>query len=305
MQIWGDHLVIASRSVEPLTLAKLVASAEFWAALAGAFSGAIAAFVLGALGTWWTASNAKRTAGNLTLITLGQMYGLMENLRHHYLVSEPKRAGDVRKLVGYKPLSYELRPLLRPPEQRIRVPIDSLGFLADSHDPDVLNRLLAVERAFHAMVDLVERHGRLHQEFAAGLNKDDPSGQKAYLPTDLIPIVGAKLLIEIDDAVHEFTIGLPRCCADLLAIGQQLRQTLRMQFPIRRFVGLVPVPRAGIASLPTNLPMPSMWRRVTRRVADLLRGPYWRARPEPMDSEATPETEAAEIRRFPPRSYDC
>jgi hypothetical protein len=284
-----------------MTAAELLQKPEFWAALFGA----LAAFLLGALWQWWTANSAKQTAGNLALITLSQMYGVMENLRHHYLVREPKRAGDVRKLVGYKPLPFELRPALGLSQQRIRVPIDSLGFLAGSNDPDVLNRVLAVERAFHALLDFVERHGRFHQEFSEGLSKDSPTGDKAYRPTDLIPIVGVKLLIEIDDVVHELSTGLPQCCADLLAIEQQLRHTLRAQLPTRRFVGLVTVPRAGIASMPANLPKPAMWRRVTRWTVDSLRSLYRSTRAKPtLDSEVTSQPEPVEIRRFPPRSYD-
>ena len=44
-----------------MTLTILLSKPEFWSALFGA----LAAFLLGALATWWTGVNAKRTAGNL------------------------------------------------------------------------------------------------------------------------------------------------------------------------------------------------------------------------------------------------
>jgi hypothetical protein len=284
-----------------VTLSQLLSKSEFWAALFGA----LAAFLLGALGQWWSTNTAKRTAGNLALIALGQMYTQIENLRHYYLEQEPIRMGDAKKLVGYKPLSIELRPPMGLPEQSIRVPIDSLGFLAVSHDADVLNRLLTVERAFHSILVLVRLHRQLHGQFTERLSTHNPMGDAAYRPDDLIPIVGAKLLIEIDDAVHGLKIGLPECCADLLAVGQQLRQTLCVELPIRRFVTLTPMARAGITTVPDNLPKPALWRRVTRWMVDMLRTLIHRrsrAQPAPK-TDATPRSEPLEIRRFPPRSY--
>lgn len=288
-----------------MTLPDLLSKPEFWAALFGALT----AFLLGVFGQWWTANSANRSNGNITLMALSQMYTELENLRHHVLVQEPLRAGRIRKLVGYKPLPFEIRPPVGIAAQRIRLRTESLGFLADSNDPDVLNRLLTIERAFNSLLELAARFERLHGEFGASLNLHDPTGQTGYSPESLIPIVGAKLLIELDDTVEGLKTGLPRCCADLLAITGQLRQTLRAQFPVRRFVGITTIPRSGIATPPLDLPKPALWRRATRATVDVLSAPLsWNGCAEPSaepgaSCEAASEETAPEIRRFPQRSY--
>jgi hypothetical protein len=134
-----------------VSVAELLKNAEFWAALFGA----LAAFILGALGQWWANVNAQRTAGNLTLITLSQMYSLIENLRWQLLVEEPRR--QAKLLGGAAPYEFQIRAVTGLPKQGLRIPAEQLGFLAESHDPDVLNRLMSIERAFGSILDLLER----------------------------------------------------------------------------------------------------------------------------------------------------
>ncbi len=65
-----------------MAIAELLSKPEFWSALFGA----LAAFFLGLLATWWAGANAERTAGNLAIITLSQMCSLMENLRRQLVI---------------------------------------------------------------------------------------------------------------------------------------------------------------------------------------------------------------------------
>jgi hypothetical protein len=275
----------------------LLSKPEFWSALFGA----LAAFLLGALGAWWAANSAKRTAGNLALVALSQMYSQTENVRYYFLVAEPIRA---RGTTGHDPLPYEIRGAIGLVKQNIRVPAESLGFLADSHDPDVLNRLLTIEREFTSLMDLVRRHERLHDDFTAVLDKRDPSGQEGYRPQDFLRTVGIKVLIQIDDTIEGLRTGLPECRDDILAIGEQLREVLRSHLPARKFIRFSAAPRSRLSSQPPDLPKPALWRRATRAIVDILRTPLrWNGGADAASkSDLKLEPQAPEIKRFPPRS---
>lgn len=154
-----------------MTIAELLSKPEFWSALFGA----LAAFLLGVLATWWANLGAKRTSGNLAIIALSQMSALMENVRYELLVKEPIR---IHEILHRGPLPFELRPVAGVPETLPRIQVDGLGFLADSNDPDILNRLLTVERAFAAMIDVLRRHEVAHAKFTELMNAFDPTGQR-------------------------------------------------------------------------------------------------------------------------------
>jgi hypothetical protein len=279
-----------------MTIATLLSNPEFWSALFGA----LAAFLLGVLATWWTNVNAKRTAGNLTLISLSQMYGLMENLRHHMLVLETTRS---REILGRDPYCFELRPAIGLPDRPPAVPIQDLGFLADTHDPDVLSRLLTVERGFASMLDLVRRHETLHARFQQAINDVDPSGQRAFTPQDVLEVAGAKLMIEIDTTIEELRTGLPETRDQLLAVGGQLRDILRAQFPGRRFIRFIPAPRSRLVDQPPpGVAKPALWRRQVLWTLDAITKPRFVKTPKMPDS--TDEPTPPHIRRFPPRSWE-
>jgi hypothetical protein len=177
----GHNAALAEGS--PVLHNLLLLRPEFWAALFGA----LAAFLLGALGTWWAATTSKRTAANLTILTLAQMYGLLENLRHHLFVREPNR---FHAITGRAPRSFELRTVFGLPERVGTIPVDQLGYLADSHDPDVMSRLLTVERAFNTMLELMRTLSRLQAELMERISHVDPTGQKPMQPSDLLAAVG-------------------------------------------------------------------------------------------------------------------
>ena len=278
-----------------MTLTSLLSKPEFWSALFGA----LAAFLLGVLATWWSNLNAKRTAGNMAIIALSQMCSLMENIRYQLLVMEPLR---IQEILKRPPLSFEIRPAIGLPECLPQVPADELGFLADSHDPDILNRLLTIERAFTSMFDLLRRHEVVHARITEKMSAFDPAGQKPFGPQVILEVVGSKLLVEVDTIVEGLDKGLPETRDMLLAVGEQLRGVLRMQIPWRRFVGFSSAPRSRPSVQPPDMPKPAIWRRLTRRAFDLLfkrRSLYQRDEPPALAQEPAPPT----IKRFPPRSW--
>jgi hypothetical protein len=96
--------------------------------------------------------------------------------------------------------------------------VGPLGFLADSHDPDIFNRLLTIERAFASMFDLLHRHEVVHAKITEKMSAVDPTGQQAFWPQDVLR--GVKLLIEVDTIVEELEKGLPETSDMLLEVGR-------------------------------------------------------------------------------------
>jgi hypothetical protein len=279
-----------------MTIAELLSKPEFWSALFGA----LAAFLLGAFATWWANLNAKRTAGNMAIIALSQMCSLVENIRYQLLVMEPLR---IQGILKRPPLSFEIRPAIGLPESLPQVPADGLGFLADSHDPDILNRLLTIERAFASMFDLLRRHEIVHAKITEKMSAFDPAGQKPFGSQVILEVVGSKLLVEVDTIVEGLEKGLPETRDMLLAVGEQLRGVLRIQIPFRRFVGFSPAPRSRLSVQPPDLPKPALWRRVTRRAFDMLSKRRSLPQCDPQQPAAT-ELSPPPVKRFPPRSWE-
>jgi hypothetical protein len=230
------------------------------------------------------------------------MFGHLENLRNHLLVSEPAR---FHRIAGRAPRPFELRVIMGLPNRVTRIPFDQLGFLADSYEPDMLNRLLTVEGAFDSMLEAIRRLGQLQAECQERFSRFDPTGQRALQQSEILAVGGVKLLMEIDDIVESLRTGLPETRDAVLEIGKQLRRALRMQLPFRRFVGFTPIPRTPLTELPAGLPGPALWRRIVRWIVDELRARLGRGTKEPFATGAAPFPEALEIKRFPPRSYDA
>ena len=143
----------------------LLSSTEFWAALFGALS----AFLLGPLQLahcyQWEANrreyrhrNAQPNVFSYDGIERSVVYrpgsatyGIARATAAHIRIS---RAGGSAKVLP-------------------RVQMDSLGFLADCHNPNVLNRLFAVQSGFDTSIQLIGRHELLHVELQRRLAREE------------------------------------------------------------------------------------------------------------------------------------
>jgi hypothetical protein len=253
--------------------------------------------LLGALATWRASDSANRTAGNLALITLSQMYALIENIHRHLLVDEPTRAA---RLLGRPPVEFELRSAIGVDSTGLHMPADQLGFLVNSYDPDVLNRLMVIERAFTSMLDLLRRHEMLHRQLQEKMAAADPGPGFEVTVGGVARIVGMNLIMQIVDTVRGLQTGLPETRDNLLAVGDQLRNALRMQFPTRRFVQFIPVARdRPIHGLP-EFTKPALWRRIVRWGVDTIRRSLGRGTRGGFAPAQAEQPQLPEIRRFNP-----
>ena len=269
----------------------------YWSTLFGALT----AFLLGMIANWLKDNREKRTAGNVALMTLSQMCSLTDNLSNHYVFDEPARA---MRLTGRSAVSIMLRHLVAIPTELPRIDNDSLGFLVDSHDPDILNRLLFTERSFAQTIALVHSHSDLTKEFQSKMSADDPSGRRNIERDDVVRIAGAKLLIGIDDAVEQLRDLLPKTANDLYSIANQLSYALQMQFPMRAIARIARLPRNRFEAKPKGLPKPPIWRRVTRWIFEWIRGLIqWRKRVPTMAAEQGPRDPPI-VERFYVRSFE-
>jgi hypothetical protein len=159
---------------------------------------------------------------------------------------------------------------------------------------------MIVERAVEVMLELARRHQGLHADLQSKLNALDPTGQHQFTGAQMLGALGSKIFIELDDALDALRQRLPETRDSVLEVGKQLRSTLRMQLPTRRFVSMVPTQRERELHPVPGLPKPAIWRRVVRWMADRL-SRMWRGTPTLPKARAEPQ--APEIKRFPPRSY--
>jgi len=154
------------------------------------------------------------------------------------------------------------------------------------------------------MIDLVRRHEVVHSKITEKLSAYDPAGLKPFGLNVLLEVVGGKLLIDVDILIEELEKGLPETRDALFAVGEQLRAILRMQIPLRRFVGFSAVPRSRLTDQLPNVPKPLLWRRLVRCLFDfLMKRRSIRESPKVTQTTASDPTPPT-IRRFPPRSWE-
>lgn len=274
-----DYYFGLSSDPSPSALHGLVTSVGFWTALTGAFAGALAGFALGLLSQMLAVRRANRSAGNLAIVTLGEMYSEAKAL-HDSLFVAP--LPNLRALLKREPLYFEYKGVVDVPREP-PFEIERLGFLADSHDPDVLVRIIAARNQFSAMLLLAQTHGRLHAELQNRLAKDDPTGQKAHRPQDLPAIVGMDVLLQLKSAFEGLQTGLPESLRSLRALCEQLRDVLRFHFPWSSFLRFIPEDRGPVSTATIYARKPALWRRGARGFRGLLDrafGPRWPGDPQ-------------------------
>lgn len=235
----------------------------FWSALAGALT----AFILASMAQWRRTLTARRSAGQLALIALGDMYSTAKWANDEFFDEQRKVWIETYRR---EPLYFELKPL---PSVLLGEPptldIERLDFLADSHDPDILLRLMDVKHSFAATLKFLGRHEELHHAVQTIMSKDDPTGQKAYRAEDVISLVGVDVLTQLQSTVDSLRVGLPEMCAASMKLSGQLRDVLLYQFPLRSLLQFIPEKRGKLSETHTYARRPALWRRALRQLRRL------------------------------------
>lgn len=224
-------------SDDVLSVHKVVTSVTFWTTLLGAMT----AFALGRFGQWRSTLNERRAAGNLAIVTLGEMYSEAKALYDSVFVAGAEK---IRKMLGRELLPFEYRAVIDIPAVP-NLDVQRLGFLADSHDADILVRITAARNQFAGMIKLAEAHSRLSAEIQAALGKNDRTGKAPYRAQEVAEIVGPHLIIQVSSVVDYLKQGLPSTMEGLLVVGSQLRDVLRYNMPTRSFLKFIRKPPSG------------------------------------------------------------
>jgi hypothetical protein len=245
-------------------LSESIPYAEFGAA----FFGAVAAFALEAMRRWREERRKDLRAGNEAIFVLSQMYSTTQNLYTQGIVD---RAAFVRERLGREPKYLEYIPVAVAWNPQTILPMTRLGFLLESHEPDILNRLAQVERAFLSVLDTNVRRGQVHVQFQERARA--VLGPEQEMPSnELEAKVGFDLAMQLQQFTAHMLSDVPRTRDALLEMGKQLRSVLELEYPLGRIVGFTPFdnPVEGL-SPPTNVRRPALWRRWLRSIVNWVR----------------------------------
>lgn len=258
---------------------------EFWAALFGA----LAAFMLEAMRRWLQDRRANLAAGNEAVFVMAQMYTVAKNA-HQQLFED--RAKVVREGTGREPFYFEYlgADVVWNPSDHVQT--SKLGFILRSHNPDVLNSVAAVDRAFFNLLGALEAHKRLQVEFQLRSASVVGSGA-APLPV-VEAAVGQPICLQLRDLTNFLQNDMPKDAQLIHEIARQLSETLTLIFPTGRVTRFQQVPRR-LAGTPVTGVKAAAWRRAVRAVVT-----WWRTARAP---KQPPEDGAKSRQRGQPDAH--
>lgn len=235
-----------------------------------AFFGAVAAFVLEALRRRGEENRQRLAAGNEAIMVLAQMYSVLRNYNQQAFVD---RAIEVHKQIGREPVYIEYLPVTVAWNERSTLPMNRLGFLLESHDADILNRLSAAERGFLTILAANTLRNGVHLNFQA-------RARMVLRPNDPVPghiveeSVGMDLALQLKQLTEHLKSNIPSATENLLSLARQLRGVLDLVFPTGRTVGFTPTdaPTEEL-SAPPSIRKAAWWRRCLRAMVNKWRGP--------------------------------
>ncbi len=233
-----------------------------------AFFGAIAAFALEATRRWREDRNKDLAAGNEAIFVLAQMYSVIRNAYDQGFVA---RAEFVKRNLNRAAVYVEYQPLDVAWNPNLTVPMSRLGFLLGSHDPDILNRISLVERAFLSMIETNLHRNDVHVRFQE-LSRPHLTRDAAMPGHQLEELVGMDVVLQLKQLTHSLLSDLPVTRDNLLSVASQLSGILSSEFPIARVAGFKPaeVPIEGIGA-PPKTRKAAAWRRLLRAAVN-----WWR-----------------------------
>jgi hypothetical protein len=234
---------------------EIFASKEFWAA----FWGAVTAFALEAMRRWWSERRHQAAAGNQAVFVLGQMYITLANLQKTFI---DDRVELMRNAQGREPHYFEYQAMSFWWNPDTRLPMDRLGFLLKSYDPDLLNRMSTVEHSFFTILDTLAKRTAAHLEFTGVAS--ETFGAQLPRPQELENAVGPDLSLRLRGLTESLLQHLPATIPLVSKIAGQVSETLGLVFPLSRFIGMEPTIQPFTAERQASA-VPPKWRRLVRQ----------------------------------------
>jgi hypothetical protein len=218
---------MVSMTVTPDAAPGILRSAEFWAALFGALT----AFLLEAIRRWRSERRRDIAIGNQALVVFMQMYTTLSELQR--LIEE--RTNLIQKRESRAPHYFEYQAMGLVWNESMRLPMDRLGFLLQSYDPDLLNRMIHVENSFFTILYNLERRTAAQMEFTAKVQQI--FGVNLPPPTDLERGVGPGIAMRLEQLTTSLIQKLPETIEQIPKVGRQLSETLSFVFPMLPPIG--------------------------------------------------------------------
>ncbi len=246
------------------TVIEIITSTECIAA----FVGALAAFALAAIAQRRTDKRAQWMAGNEAIFALAQMSSVVIGLNRQQFDDQIGYSKEVR---GREPNYTEFWPVEAGTGDVLRPRLDALGFLLQSHNPDLLNRLAVVVQTFDVMMKVMDQLHLAQNQFQQALATQLPNLPGTVTLTALEDLLSPYLMARLKALVEGAQAGLPDCAKELQEIGKQLSEAMSYSFPARKTASFELIERERPTQVPTSAGKPRLWRRVVRVLSRLGR----------------------------------
>jgi hypothetical protein len=221
--------------------------------------------------------NARHAAGNLAIITLAEMTSEGKAVYDSLFVVQQ---AEFLKRFKREPMYFEYRALIDVPVEPL-LSIEALGFLADSHDPDILLRLVVARNDYRTMLKIASEHRRLQLELQSSLgDQSKRPHQHARSETEFAALIGPDVMLQLRTVTENLRAILPEVIKSLQRVADDLRTVLGYQLPWRSFVKYMPEERGKLSETKSHAVNPALWRRAARSVRrgiDRIFGPRWPA----------------------------
>jgi hypothetical protein len=246
--------VCVTTGIAPTEAAGIFHSAEFWSALFGA----AAAFLLEAIRRWRSERRRDIANGNQALFVLVQMYASLAALRS--FIND--RVGLLKARESRAPDYFEYQAMSLVWNENMRLSMDRLGFLLQSYDPDLLNRMMQVETSFFTILYNLERRTAAQLEFTH--RAEEKLGENLpRTPNELERGVGPDIAMRLRDLTESLLKQLPLTIEQIPKVGRQLTETLSLIFPMTPPIGSDFTPYKFTTHAPPSA-IPPRWRRFLR-----------------------------------------
>ena len=185
----------------------------FWSQNSGEFISALAGALAGALAAYWIQSSterrkerkARRSAIIRAQMALISQLNILAGFRQQKL--DPFRSEKDREL---------RMTIVHLPRNCLPVDFESITFLLESNDANLLLKIQVAERAYHSAMDAVDVRNRSIQDLRARseLQSGDHESGEFIVRADPRDI---KLVKDFTDALYSSTDHAERLCADAIA----------------------------------------------------------------------------------------
>jgi len=168
-------------------------------------------------------------AGNLAIFNILRKLNILINYQRQIIT--PIR--------GKRTAFLEMQPTLHLLEEDIRLDLNSLSFLLNSDNPDLLGELSVEESKFQSALDAINKRSKIHlkqvqpkMERASVVEGDD------YTFQQIEQILGQRLYVTIHKATDQVIDHVDSAVSSLQEVGEKLANTMKELYPNENIISL-------------------------------------------------------------------